>query len=194
MTKDQVRQEAFVRRKNVTAEERQKWSLDMMANFLANVALPPAGGVIGAYMPVNNEIDPRPLMQHLIAEGYRCAIPFEITREQRLAFLSWTPETPLIPNLYDIYEPDPKYAEELVPDLIIVPGVAFDENCHRIGYGSGNFDRTFAWLDKIRAYRTVGVFYESQKFDHVPIDRHDYVLDMIVTESNVYRRTEPRKP
>lgn len=92
------------------------------------------------------------------------------------------------PSIYDIPQPDPAKAKELLPDFMIVPMLAFDENCHRMGYGSGQFDRTFADLKKIQKFRAICIAFEAQKFDAVPVDQHDYILDMVVTESHVYRK------
>lgn len=193
MTKDQVRQEAFKRRMALDEASREKWSQEFTRNFLDNVELPASkDAVFSAYMPVNAELDIVPLMRALIDLGYRVTVPVTYDREQRLGFLRWTPETPVAPTIIGILEPDPKYAEELVPDFILVPLVAFDKNCHRLGYGSGNFDRTFDWLSPIKPFFTAGVGFDMQEFDHVPVERHDYILDMIVTEKNVYRRKDKK--
>lgn len=185
-----MRQAAFKRRLELDADDRRAWSAQLTENFLQNIILPPKGSVITAYAPVNGEVDVIPLMTHLhgLGMGYRGAMPFVMEAEQRLAFLEWTPETKMIPGIYDIPQPDPAKAKELLPDFMIVPMLAFDENCHRMGYGSGQFDRTFADLKKIQKFRAIGIAFEAQKFDAVPVDQHDYILDMVVTESHVYRK------
>ena len=188
--KEQVRQAAFKRRKALLADDRQLWSRMMTENFLQHIELPPAGSVISAYAPVNNEIDVVPLLTELIKKGYRCTVPYVVESEYRLAFLEWTPQTVMQRGIYDIPQPDPNEAEELVPNMLIVPMLAFDEQCHRMGYGSGQFDRTFASLQKIHPFRAIGVAFEAQKFDAVPVDHHDYTLDMVVTENNIYKTTE----
>jgi len=186
--KETVRQAAFKRRLALDAEDRRHWSAQLTENFLQNVALPPEGGVITAYAPVNGEVDVIPLITHLHGKGYRCAMPYVMDSLQRLAFLEWTPETKMFTGLYGIPQPDPQTARELLPDMLIVPMLAFDENCHRMGYGSGQFDRTFADLKKVQSFRTAGIAFEAQKFDRVPVDHHDYILDMVVTESRLYRK------
>jgi 5-formyltetrahydrofolate cyclo-ligase len=186
--KENVRQAAFKRRLALDAEDRRKWSAQVRENFLKHVELPPAGSVITAYAPVNGEVDVMPLITHLHHQGYRCAMPYVMETLQRLAFLEWTPETTMYTGLYGIPQPDPQKAHEVLPDFLIVPMLAFDAQCHRMGYGSGQFDRTFADLKKIQTFRTVGIAFEAQKFDPVPVDMHDYTLDMVVTESHVYRK------
>lgn len=186
--KETVRQEAFKRRLALDAGDRTRWSRMLTENFLQHVELPPKGSVITGYAPVNGEVDVVPLMTEMIKKGYQCAVPYVMDTEQRLAFLEWTPSTEMITGIYGIPQPDPKTTKELLPDMLIVPMLAFDEKCHRMGYGSGQFDRTFAGLQKIQPFYAVGIAFEAQKFDHVPVDHHDYILDMVVSETHVYRK------
>lgn len=187
--KETVRQAAFKRRLGLDANDRQKWSALLTENFLQNISLPPEGSVITAYAPVNGEVDVMPLITHLHHKGYQCAMPYVVEADTRLAFLQWTPDTKMVSGIYGIPQPDPTVAKELLPDMLIVPMLAFDERCSRMGYGSGQFDRTFADLKKVQpTFRAIGVAFEAQKFDLVPIDHHDYILDMVVTESHVYRK------
>lgn len=189
LDKNNFRQAAFQRRMSLDAALRATWSAQMAARFLDQVDLPPAGAVISGYVPVNNEIDVMPLMTELTARGYRCAVPYNVEREQILSFLEWTPDTVLLRGLYNIPQPDPAKAAVLMPDMLIVPVVAFDAECSRMGYGSGYFDRTFAHLAKIQKFRAIGVAFEAQKYDRVPVDRHDYRLDAIMTEAATYGNT-----
>lgn len=189
VNKNNFRQAAFQQRMSLSPEARAEWSAQMTARFLDAVELPPAGAVISGYIPVNNEIDVIPLMTELVARGYRCTVPYNIERDHVLTFLEWTPDTVLHLGLYDIPQPDPAVAEELMPDMLIVPMVAFDAACHRIGYGSGYFDRTFAHLEKIQKFRAIGVAFEAQKHDRVPVEQFDYQLDAVVTEAGIYSKT-----
>lgn len=66
-------------------------------------------------------------------------------------------------------------------DMVIVPGVAFDCECNRLGRGRGYYDRL---LSGMRAdVVTIGVGYDFQLIDHVPVDEHDIKLDYVVTPS-----------
>ena len=70
--------------------------------------------------------------------------------------------------------------------LWLIPGVAFDEQCGRLGRGKGIYDRFLA-----RAGGTaVGIFYDCQKTAALPMESHDRPLALIVTESALYRRSE----
>lgn len=192
-SKNELRQAAFQRRLTLAPAACAEASARMTARFLESIALPPAGAVISGYVPVNNEIDVFPLMTALVERGYRCAVPHNVERDYVLEFLEWTPQTKLYTGLYNIPQPDPREAEALLPDMLIVPMVAFDTQCHRMGYGSGYFDRTFAHLRQFHTFQAVGVAYEAQKETEVPTDRHDYRLDAVVTEAAVYRAPKDDK-
>jgi 5-formyltetrahydrofolate cyclo-ligase len=67
----------------------------------------------------------------------------------------------------------------------IVPGVAFDSECRRLGRGKGVYDRL---LERVKGF-SIGVFYEAQKCGAAPSAEHDRRLDAVVTEETVRRRT-----
>jgi 5-formyltetrahydrofolate cyclo-ligase len=82
----------------------------------------------------------------------------------------------------------PETAPELVPDVLLVPMLAFDKRGYRLGYGGGFYDRT---LDKLRRGsaadpRAVGVGFSAQHVVRVPRDEFDQPLDWIVTEKAAY--------
>ena len=192
-SKNDFRQAAFERRMALGAEERAQWSAQMTKRFLSEIDLPPSDAVISGYVPANNEIDVRPLMTELVKRGYRCSVPYNVEKELLLDFLEWTPQTVLYKGLYNIPQPDPAQAAALLPDFLIVPMVAFDSACNRMGYGSGYFDRTFAHMKKIHKFRAIGVGFEAQKYDSVPIDQHDYRIDAVVTEAAIYKNPDNGK-
>lgn len=71
--------------------------------------------------------------------------------------------------------------------LVIMPGVVFDRNCHRIGYGKGFYDRFLTRMSESGlSLHAIGLGFECQLVDEVPSEIHDISLDMIVTENDVY--------
>jgi 5-formyltetrahydrofolate cyclo-ligase len=191
-TKDTLRQAAYDARLQLPEAARAEAAEKLMANFLRHVALPPKGAVVSGYMPFNAEMNVRPLMTHLVNEGYTCVIPHVTDSLTALEFRTWRPDTPVSRNIYGIEEADPAHSEILQPDLMIVPLIAFDVKGNRMGYGSGQFDRSFAELLKVKKFFAVGVGYDSQRYDSVPVDEHDYPLDMVVTDTAVYNCRENR--
>ena len=78
---------------------------------------------------------------------------------------------------------------DVIRPLVIMPGVVFDRNGQRIGYGKGFYDRFLTQMseNKLGLY-TIGLCYECQLVDEVPYEMHDISLDMIVTENDIYGR------
>lgn len=167
-------------------QERAEASAIITKTFLESAPLPAPGEVFSSYSPFNYEVDVSTLTQTLIDRGCICTLPHTDDKQQRLTFLEWDGKSPLVMSVFGIYEPDARKSAEHIPHFMLMPLVAFDKSGNRLGYGSGNFDRSFEFLKKIQSFVTVGVAFEAQCFDHVPTDIHDYPMDMVITEKNVY--------
>ena len=102
-----------------------------------------------------------------------------------MSFKLWVFREPLYVNNFGILEPK-NTKKETVPDLILVPLVAFDEKLNRIGYGKGYYDRS---LKKIKKYKkkmiSVGIAYSFQKCQKILTNKHDFKLDYIFTERGI---------
>src|SRR3989338_3616519 len=90
------------------------------------------------------------------------------------------------PKTFGILEPKESYQREFNPDkldIVIVPGIAFDKNGHRIGYGYGYYDR---FLKTIRKETLkIGLAYDFQLIEKIPEERHDVPVDIILTEKEI---------
>jgi len=76
----------------------------------------------------------------------------------------------------------------IIPDVLLVPLLAFDESGNRLGYGGGYYDRTIASLKEVNSdLIAIGIAFEGQKIAQVPVDDYDQKLDMIVTDQNIYK-------
>jgi 5-formyltetrahydrofolate cyclo-ligase len=88
-----------------------------------------------------------------------------------------------MPGVFGILEPRKESARIFNPeeiDLVIVPGVAFDEHRNRIGFGAGFYDR---FLESVRpSCAKIGIAFEFQIYDEVPVEEHDIPLDLVITE------------
>ena len=73
------------------------------------------------------------------------------------------------------------------PKALLVPLAAFDRRGGRIGYGKGHFDRAIAALEEQHPILTIGLAYAVQEIEQVPVEPHDRLLDMVVTESELIR-------
>jgi 5-formyltetrahydrofolate cyclo-ligase len=131
-----------------------------------------------------SEVDTGPIIERLAAEGRRIALPRVEGREMVAA--AHSPGEPLARASFGAMEPagSPAVGPADI-DVIVTPGLAFDRRGHRVGYGSGFYDR---FLGKTRrdALR-VGVCFTLQLVDEVPSGAKDRPLDVIVTETEVIR-------
>jgi 5-formyltetrahydrofolate cyclo-ligase len=144
-----------------------------------------AGAVVAGYSPIRSEIDPLPLMQKLAAQGARLALPAIAARGQSLIFRAWSPNDRLMLGALGIPEPSPA-AAEVLPDIMLVPLAAFDQLGHRIGYGAGHFDFTFAHLRKMKPIVGVGLAFAAQEIEAIPALSHDVALDYVLTETKMF--------
>ena len=144
-----------------------------------------AGTVVSGYSPIRSELDPAPLMRKLAEQGARLALPAVMARGKSLIFRAWSPGDRLTLGMLGIPEPSPA-AAEVVPDVMLVPLAAFDHAGHRIGYGAGHYDYTFAHLRKHKPVIGVGLAFSAQEIDGVPALSHDVALDFVLTEKRVF--------
>ena len=124
-------------------------------------------------------------MRKLAEEGARLALPCVTARGQALVFRIWHPNDRLMLGPLGIPEPSPA-AAEVVPDIMLTPLAAFDRLGHRIGYGAGHYDHTFAHLRKTKQIVGIGLAFAAQEIEAVPALSHDVALDYVLTESDAF--------
>jgi 5-formyltetrahydrofolate cyclo-ligase len=183
--KDRIRREAFARRDGLDKALRRAASRAIAERALA---LPELRDIqpVGGYWPIRSEVDPRPLMEGLIARGQDVALSQIL--HPHLSWRLWQPGDVLIKGGFGVREPGPD-APEVFPKALLVPLVAFDRRGGRIGYGKGHFDRAIAALEAQHPVLTIGLAYAVQEIDEVPVEPHDRLLDVIITEAELVRTT-----
>ena len=154
-------------------------ALDMLSAELAKTT-----GPISFYWPIRTEIDPSPLMEGLAATRPVC-LPVTHGREAPLTFRAWQPGAAMETDGFGVSVP--AVDDEMTPEVLIVPMLAFDPNLHRLGYGAGHYDRTFAKLRPAGPIFAIGFAYEAQRTGPLPVEPTDQALDLIVTEERVHR-------
>jgi 5-formyltetrahydrofolate cyclo-ligase len=128
------------------------------------------------------EIDIRPLLLALAGRGHPIALPVTPKRGLPLGFRRWRPGEALARGPMGTSQP--AAGEELRPDWLLVPLLAFDRAGRRLGYGGGYYDRTLALLPGATA---IGCAYAAQEMAEVPAGPEDWRLDAIATEAGVIR-------
>jgi 5-formyltetrahydrofolate cyclo-ligase len=142
------------------------------------------GITVGAYWPFQGEFDPRPLIDRLISQGCRTALPAVVDKKGPLEYRRWRPGEALVAGVWDI--PVPEKREIAVPDAVLAPLVGFDWQCYRLGYGGGYFDRTLAALAPRPL--AIGVGFELSLIETIYPQVFDIPMDLIVTESGPRQR------
>ena len=134
---------------------------------------------IGAYFPINYEIDCLEILAQMEKSGHKISLPKTRKRNQ-MDFFEWSSQDPLLISKIGIPEPIPK--KKIYPDVLLVPLVAFNNYKFRLGYGGGYYDRYIQKIKKIKKILTIGMAFSFQKVKKLPINAYDEKLDFIFTE------------
>ncbi|WP_448657441.1 5-formyltetrahydrofolate cyclo-ligase [Sphingomonas sp. CJ99] len=142
--------------------------------------------LVAAYIAIGSEAGCEQLIHAAAEHQARIALPHVTSRAAPLRFLAWQPGEPLVDGPMGLKQPD-EGAEELAPDLILTPLLAFDAALHRLGQGAGHYDRAFARYPNARR---IGVAWSVQQVPAVPTDPWDVPLHAVVTEAGALRHQE----
>jgi 5-formyltetrahydrofolate cyclo-ligase len=138
---------------------------------------------VGCYVALPYEVQTWRMIEGMIAQGKRVAVPVSEPRTKRLSLSEVrAPARELARGRFGVWEPRPS-ARRPVPirdvDLLLVPGVAFDRRGHRLGHGHGYFDRFLARVPKTTP--TVGLAFRFQLLDRLPVTSRDRAVQTILT-------------
>ncbi|MCC7251427.1 5-formyltetrahydrofolate cyclo-ligase [Hyphomicrobium sp.] len=176
-----MRRQAKAAREGAFARHGTRASEDIARHGIAFAGRPPPA-VVSGFLAIGEEIDPTPLMQRLLGEGYRLCLPVMEGKGKPLVFRAWAPGEPLAETMWGIREPPPA-APAVDPDVVLGPLLAFDAMGYRLGYGGGFYDRTLARLRALKPIVSIGLAFEEQRVDAVPHVDYDERLDWILTPS-----------
>ena len=177
-----LRQKMNSKRRSVSPLERQRSSEAVLAHIVG------MGGrnrqPIGIYHPLGNEFDPLPLIEYLRAQLQQLALPVVANDTGPLVFRPWSVDDRLEVGAFNILVP-PDKGLSVVPELLIIPLLAFNDKGARLGYGGGYYDRTLASLRSNHAISAIGLAYDFQRVDELPVEAHDEPLDSILTPAGL---------
>ena len=145
-------------------------------------------GIVSGYYPMEGEIWPLPLMAALRAKGHSLALPVMQGKADPLLFRAWSPGDPLIPGVWGIRQPAPD-RPVVLPDIVLVPLLAFDARGYRLGYGGGYYDRTLRSLRALKPILAVGLALDELEVDAVPHLDYDERLEWVLTPSGARQRS-----
>jgi 5-formyltetrahydrofolate cyclo-ligase len=169
------------RRDGLTASERGVASTQICERAVRELV---AARVVALYATKGSEVDTIPLDIALRVAGATVVYPRIVDDHKQLAFSAAT-IADLAPSRFGLREPMRGQTFELADiDAFVIPGLAFDREGWRIGWGRGYYDVTLAAAPRARR---IGLAFECQLVDEVAHDPHDARLHLVVTETTTYR-------
>lgn len=159
---------------------------DRLRDNFAAIGIPAGATTVSGYWPIGAEANVMPLLLDLGRQGMDMALPVVTGRGNPLTFRQWRTTYTMSVGPFGIREPKSD-ARAVIPDLLLVPLLAFDLTGQRLGYGGGFYDRTMTGMRSRQDILAVGVAYAAQECEAVPCGETDAVLDWIVTETEAIR-------
>jgi 5-formyltetrahydrofolate cyclo-ligase len=183
----QLRKKTLTERNLLTAQEIETRSTAIQQRLLALEEIRNRQSIF-VYVSFRSEVATLSLIDVLIDMGKTVIVPITRVREKRLDAIHITNRlTDLEPGYCDIPEPIEALCmnREIAPaeiETILLPGSVFDMRGGRFGYGGGYYDR---FLDKVPTATRIGLAFDLQIIEKAPLQEHDELLDMVVTETRV---------
>lgn len=185
-TKSEIRTKLRrLRREHVAAQPPAVRSLLFNRPPAPLLALVPGEAVIGLYHATANEAPTASYAKFFFERGHRIALPRFATQKSEMSFAGFDDpftESDLVEGPFALMQPGPR-AQLLVPDVVFVPLVGFTATGQRLGQGGGHYDR---WLESYPGRTKVGLAWDTQLIENLPVDAHDQVLDVVVTPTRMY--------
>ena len=189
--KQKLKDEIFRKRKSLSKREAEEKSRIITEKLFLLNEFKDAKNIM-FYISFNNEIDTIETIKKLLknkGENKKNIIVPYVEKNNPILQLSEIKDfNDLEPKTYGILEPMEgkiKKFEINKLDMVIAPGVVFDKNGHRIGYGYGYYDRLLGKLGK-KATK-IGLCYDFQLIDKIPEQKHDVPMDIIITEKRIVK-------
>ncbi|RJG03426.1 5-formyltetrahydrofolate cyclo-ligase [Noviherbaspirillum sedimenti] len=177
--KNRLRQDLIAQRQAISPPLRAEWDLAIGKHLSRLLAAQPARAM-GVFWPMRSEPDLRALFEEWVTAGVQLALPVVIDPDLPLKFLAWAPGDALAKDAMGVWVPA-NADREVAPDLLLVPCVGYNQECFRLGYGGGFYDRTLATAPRPRA---IGVAYACARADFA-VEAHDIALDGVITEAGI---------
>ena len=177
MRKEDLRRQIQQIKRQFTPQQLEELSLPVISRLRPLLA---DAQTIMAYYSLPDEVNTHGLIDELVAEGKTVLLP-KVTGTDTMELRRYTGRADLQEGTYHILEPvGEPFTDYAAIDLILVPGLAFDAVGHRLGRGRGYYDRFLRTMGTVPSVRTLGISFDFQKVDEVPVDAHDIVMDKVI--------------
>ena len=175
MDKSALRREIREKKKAMSLSEIEERSARLGELFAQTDAYRQAKSLYG-YMPYNQEVRTIPILERAIRDGKRVAVPKVYGDTMKFIYLD---DLTQVANS-DMGIPEPVADAPVADDktaLVLMPGLAFDEAGHRIGYGGGFYDK---FLTAEPDHPTVALCYDFQMYAHLDTEEFDIPVDVVI--------------
>ena len=175
INKSSLRNRLLKKREGMLSADRelaeQKISMDLK-KILASQK-----GPLGFYWPFRGEFDPRHVVKDWLSINTAnvACLPVIVKKNKPMIFREWLPEQPMTKGTFNIDVPDAK-SRILVPNILLVPTLGFNQKNFRLGYGGGYYDRTLAQFHVF----TIGICFEHGRSSEIVEEQHDIPLDLVI--------------
>ena len=143
--------------------------------------------IIASFISFKSEISTQFLNEFLLNNGKILCLPIIKNNSETLNFIEYNLKTKLVSGKFGIMQPS-DLSKEFLPEIILTPCLAFDENGFRLGYGGGYYDKTFSYLKKIKhKFISIAVAFDDQRIDELVHDKYDQKINYILTEKKLYK-------
>ena len=180
-----LRKKIQLDRDSLPDEERAEKSRIITGKFFDSEEYKKAGNIL-IYYPFRSEIDTTIVIKEALDDGKRIILPKVNDETLKLYFVS-DPSSQLRRGSFEIMEPVDSICSPAEPDqidLAVIPGVCFDRNLNRMGYGGGFYDRLIPLIP--RDVKKIALCFDLQMVKEVPVSKYDIKINRIITESAVY--------
>ncbi len=184
LSKDQIRRE-ILRIRNSLSENEMVVNSNIISNMVISTKEYKKSSSIGIYFPIGSEVNTIEIIKHSLATKRIIGLPRIIDSNKILFFKiieNSFEDIKMTKGKYGILENSMSDFIITKMDLLIVPGIAFDLQGNRIGYGKGYYDR---FLSKLKANNIMALAFENQIIDKVPKTQNDIPVNVIVTEKRI---------
>ena len=179
-TKKDIRKRVLKIRDGISKTEWETWS-NMIYDKIVTHSFFLESKYIYCFVNYSNEVDTKRIIEHAWKLGKKVAVP-KIHDNEMLFHVIHTYDE-LEEGFKGILEPVTPPLNDIMNGLVIMPGVAFDKQKHRIGYGKGFYDR---FLDQYPYLSTIAIAFEKQVVEEIPVDEYDWNPDILITEEHTY--------
>ena len=185
MNKKELRQHMREKRNTLTISEQNLYS-NRIADKILNSYIYQNMSNICVYQTFRNEVSCDQITERALLDGKQVFVPVIDNDSKTMEFYQITYETNWIDGAYGIKEPIIDSKTKILTDnaLILMPGLVFDRQKHRLGYGGGYYDK---YLSLHKEHSTMGLCYDFQIVEEsLPYEEHDILSDYIVTEKQMF--------